>query len=360
MNRNRKAFIAYIAYSPLGNLVLQWLRIPKLYADFRVMVFKKNAMSIAEREFSQKTAIGSIDDFKQALDKHWVSYNEYAYQYEFYNKTEEEREEYVSRSKMGYFYRRYTPGNVKAIFRNKHSFLTLFSKYIHREWIYAPEASYEEFAHLISNYDCIIKPCDGALGRGVFKVYMNSDHTDDRKLYDYCVKDRMLVEQCIESCEELKAFHPQSLNTIRVVTVSNREKSEVFGSFFRMGRGNSVVDNAHAGGVFAQINIEDGTIESDGIDTNGNRFVCHPDSGIKLKGYVIPNWEKVVTTCCEAAKLCGNTIMGWDVAINNQMEIDFVETSFGPDFDVMQSPLQVGVKKRIFAKIKEYSGIEMR
>lgn len=360
MNRNIKAALARTAYSPVGYHVMQWLRIPQLYADYIIWSSKRRELSIAKREFSKGTAKGSYNDFKCALDKHWVSYNEYAYQYEFYNKTEEEREEFVSRSKMGYFYRRYTPGNVKAIFRNKHRFLTLFSKYIHREWIYAPNASYEEFSQLVSNFDCIIKPCDGALGRGVFKVYKNGDHTDDRKLYESCVKDRMLVEQCIESCEELNAFHPQSLNTIRVVTVANKQKAEVFGSFLRMGVGNSVVDNAHAGGVFAQINIKDGMIESDGIDTNGNRYVCHPDSCIKLKGFVIPNWEKVVNTCCEAAKLCDNTIMGWDVAINNQMEIDFVETSFGPDFDVMQSPLQVGVKKRIFAKIKEYSGIEMK
>lgn len=360
MNRNLKSFYANIVYSPLGNQIAQWLGIPKFYADYRIKLFKNNQISIAEREFYKEAANGNIDDFKRALDKHWVSYNEYAYQYEFYNKTEEEREEFVSRAKMGYFYRRYTPGKVKAIFRYKNRSLTLISKFVNRDWIYAPEASYKEFAQLVSNYDCIIKPCDGALGRGVFKVYKSGNHAGDRDLYNSCVKDHMLVEQCIESCEELKEFHPQSLNTIRVVTVSNGEKSEVFGSFFRMGRGDSVVDNAHAGGIFAQINIKDGMIESDGIDTNGNRFVCHPDSGIKLKGFVIPNWEKVVNTCCEAAKLCGNTIMGWDVAINNQMEIDFVETSFGPDFDLMQSPLQAGVKKRIFAKIKEYSGIEMK
>ena len=302
---------------------------------------------------------GSFEDYKQALNKHWVSYNEYAYQYRFYNKSEEERDEFVSRMKMAYYHRRYSSGKAKAVFRNKNRFLLVFKKYIHRKWLYVPEASYEIFTQLISCYDCIVKPCDGKLGMGIFKIFKNENHDGDRQLYDSCVKDRMLVEQCVESCEELKAFHPQSLNTIRVVTVSNSEKSEVFGSFLRMGRGNSVVDNAHAGGIFAQINIKDGTIESDGIDTNGQRYDCHPDSHIYLKGFKIPKWKEVVETCCEA-KLSGNTIMGWDVAINKHGEIEFVEANYGPDFDVMQSPLQVGVKKRIFAKIKEYSGIEMK
>lgn len=360
MNDNLKSQVVNIAYSPSFYKSMKCLRIPQLYAYYRIMRFKKRQLKIAEREFSKETVIGDFDDFKHALHKHWVSYNEYAYQYEFYNKTEEEREEFVSRAKMLYYYIRYTPGNSKAIFRYKNRFLSLFFLYCHRDWIYTPEASYERFSQLISNYDCIVKPCDGGLGHGVFKIYKNRDHTDDRQLYDSCVKNRMMVEQCIESCKELKAFHPSSLNTIRVVTIQNRETSEVFGSFLRMGRGNSVVDNAHAGGIFAQINISDGTIESDGIDTNGKRYDCHPDSHIKLKGFKIPKWKKVVETCCEAAKLTGNTIMGWDVAINNQGEIEFVEANYGPDFDVMQSPLQMGVRKRLFAKIKEYSGIEMK
>ena len=359
MDSQYKFFVTNLVYSPFGNKIVSLLGLMKLYADYKAYSSKRNAFRVAKKEFGKETAKeGNLEDYKQALDKHWVSYDEYI-QYEFWKKTEEERREFVSRAKMAYFHRRYTPANVKAVFR-KDRFLNFFSSYIHRCWIYTPKASYEEFARLVSKYDCIIKPCNGKLGRGIFKVYKNSDHTDDKDLYDSCVKDRMLVEQCIESCEELKSFHPQSLNTIRVVTVSNREKSEVFGSFLRMGRGNSIVDNAHAGGVFAQINIKTGTIESDGIDTNGNRFVCHPDSGIKLKGFVIPRWESIVRTCCEAAKLSGNTLVDWDVAVNKQGEIEFVEANWGPDFDVMQSPLQVGVKKRLFAKIKEYRGIEMK
>ena len=360
MNRKLKFLFANMAYSPYGNQMIQKFRFPQLYADYKTMVFKRKALRIAKKEFSKETAIGSFDDYKQALDKHWVSYNEYAYQYEFYNKTEEEREEFVSREKLGNFYRRYTPGIAKAIFRNKYRFLTKYSKYIHRKWIYAPDASYEEFAQLVSNYDCIIKPCDGAFGRGVFKVYKNSDHTDDRKLYDSCVKDRLLVEQCIESCEELKALHPLSLNTIRVVTVANKEKACVFSGVLRTGVGNSVVDNSHAGGISVQINVENGVVETDGANTKGERFISHPDSGIVYKGYKIPQWDLIVKTCCEAARMIDNPITGWDVAINSNGDLEFVEANYAPDMDMMQTRYKAGVKKRIYALIKEYRGIDMK
>ena len=329
----------------------------KLYAETQVRSIKKTLLAKAKKEFEKGSSLGTFDDYKEALEKHWVSYREYAYQYEFYKKNEAEREEYISRLKMAYFYWRYTPGTAKSVFRNKTKFLTTFKKFIHRQWIYTPESSFEDFVQMVSKYDCIIKPCDGKMGKGIFKTYKDAKRQDD-KLYESCVKDRMLVEQCIEACEELKAFHPQSLNTIRVVTISNLEKSEIFGAVFRVGVGNNVVDNAHAGGLFAQINVKNGVIESDGIDTKGKKFISHPDSGIKFIGFKIPQWDTIVETCCEAAKLKGNPITGWDVAVNNQGDVEFVEGNYGPDFDLMQS--QVGVKKRIYTMIKEYCNIEMK
>jgi len=357
---NLKSFVCSIAYSPMVDKIISSLGVVKIWADLHVYSSKKKLLASAKKAFEEETSVGTFEDYKKALEKHWVSYSEYANMYEFYKKTEEERDEYVSRLKMAYFYWRYTPGVAKAVFRNKTRFLKTFEKYVYRKWIYAPDTSFEDFTKFISKYDCIVKPCDGKLGKGIFKVYKDDKHLDIKKLYHLCVKERKLVEQCIEAHEELKAFHPQSLNTLRVVTVSNKKKAEVFGSLLKMGVGDKVVDNAHAGGLIAQINIKTGEIESEGTNTNGESFTYHPDTKIKIKGYKIPNWNLICKTCCEAAQLIGNPITGWDVAINSSGNIELVEGNYGPDFDGMQSPLQIGVKKSIYAMIKEYCGIEMR
>ena len=360
MNKSLKAFVCKIVYSPAINKMISLMGGNRLWTELHTRSKKRQLLASAAKEYKKGNALGDFDDYKNALEKHWVSYQEYAYQYEFYKKTEEEREEYVSRLRMAYFYWRYTPGAVKSVFRNKTKFLKTFGKYIHREWLYAPAASFEDFEKTVTHYDCIVKPCDGKLGKGIFKIYKDADHKDDRALYESCVKDRMLVEQCIESCEELKAFHPQSLNTIRVVTVGNKDKACVFSGVLRTGVGNSVVDNSHAGGVSAQINVKEGIIESDGADTKGNRFESHPDSGIRFKGFKIPQWDTIVTTCCEAAKLAGNPMTGWDVVINSQGDVEFIEANYGPDLDMMQSRYKAGVKKRIYALIKEYCGVELK
>lgn len=360
MNKLLKNFLSSSVHSPLGDKLLTLGGGKKLQAILYVRSSKKKLLEEAKLEYEKGSSLGNLEDFKQALNKHWVSYSEYAHQYEFHKRTEEEREKYVSRLRMRYFYMRYGSGIPRPLFRNKPKFLKAFDKYIHRKWLFVPNASYNEFVDLVNNSDCIVKPCDSALGKGIYKIKKCTDPYENREVFDECVKKRMLIEECIEQCEELKAFHPQSLNTIRVVTISNRKNAEVFGSFIRMGVGDSVIDNAHAGGVFAQINIKTGKIESDGINTDGERYIYHPDSKLKINGFIIPQWNTIVETCCEAAKLTDNPITGWDVAINSKGNIEFVEGNHCPDFDVMQSPLQVGVKKRIFSLIKEYCGIEMK
>lgn len=360
MKKSLKTRIFNVVYSPLCSKLVALIGVQKLYADLHVRSVKRSFLSNARKEFKKKSALGNFDDYKQAMKKHWVSYTEYAHQYEFYKKTEAEREEYISRLKMSYFYRRYTPGAAKTVFHNKTKFLKTFEKYVHRQWLYVPDSSFEDFEKMVSNMDCIMKPCDGKLGKGIFKTFQNNDHKNDRDLYEKCVKDRILAEQCIEACDELKAFHPQSLNTIRVVTIANKEKACVFSGVFRMGVGESVVDNSHKGGVSAQINVETGIVETDGANTHGDRFERHPDSGISIPGFQIPKWKTIVETCCEAAKLTENPITGWDVVINKHGEVEFIEGNYGPDMDMMQTRYKTGAKKKIHALVKEYCGITMK
>ena len=349
-----------IVYSPVVNKAVSLVGGQKLYAEYLVRQKKKKLLAEAKMEFEKGSSFGNLDDYKQALEKHWVSYKEYAEMYAFYNKTESERDEYVSLLKMTYFYRRYNNGTILPLMRDKQRFLKTYSKCIHRKWLYAPEATYEQFEELITHFDCIVKPCDEARGKGVFKIYKDADHSNDKALYKSCVENRMVVEQCIESCEELKAFHPKSLNTIRVVTIAGKEKACVFSGVFRAGVGDSVVDNTHAGGISVQINPMDGIVETDGADATGKRYTCHPDSGIQFKGYQIPQWKSIVDACCEMAMEVRNPITGWDVVVNNQREVEFIEANYGPDLDVMQVRYGHGVKKKLYALIKDYCGIEMK
>lgn len=362
MKNNSKfhSLVLSFSYSPQGNKLLKILGGPRFYANYLVWKRKKMLLASAKKEYENGSQFGNLYDYKRALEKHWVSYQEYSKMYQFFKKSEEERNEYVALLRMSYFYRRYNNGVVLPIMRDKQRFLKAYSKYIHRKWLFVPDASYDEFEQLVTSYDCIIKPCDAARGKGVFKIYKDADHSNDKSLFETCVKNRMMVEQCIESCKELMDFHPQSLNTIRVVTIAGKERACVFSGVLRTGVGDNVVDNTHAGGISVQINPQSGVIETDGADSNGNKYVYHPDSKIQFKGFRIPHWDDIVEKSCKLAIEVANPITGWDVVVNSQGEVEFIEANYGPDLDVMQVRCGHGIKKKLYALIKEYCGIEMK
>lgn len=311
--------------------------------------------SEAEEKFSSDACSkGTLQDYLLALKKHWVSYSEYMYQYEFYNLNEAERSEYISRLQMIAFYRLVLPSRVKNIFWNKKMFLNRFAQYIHRQWLDVNKCTYDEFVDFISEKDCIVKLGEGCCGQGVFKTYTNvKEYT--QQFYEVLKQQDALVEECIEGCAELQSFHHESLNTIRVVTILHEGRHQVLHAFFRTGTGKSVVDNAHAGGLFAQINVENGIIESNGISVNGDNYTKHPDTGVQFMGFIIPRWAEIKSTVISAAEtLPGLFICGWDVTITNDGLIEIIEGNHGPDFDVMQSPLKKGYFHRINQDIKSF------
>lgn len=306
----------------------------------------------------EKSTNGSLSDYKKALKKHRVTISEYLYKFEFWKLNQEQRNEFISCSEMQCIYRKMITPNVRNTFFNKVSFLKTFNNYIFREWILAKDASFEDFSNFIQKHDCIVKPLEATRGHGIFKIEKNVSNIEE--VYKKCCNENMLIEECIHAHPEIEEFHPSSLNTIRVVTISNSEKCIIFGALLRMGAGGSFIDNTHSGGVFASINIKTGELETDGIDSNGNHYEFHPNSNKKIKGFKIPYWEKVIETCNNATKVVPNTLFaGWDICVCANGNIEFIEGNHGPDFDGgMQAPKKIGVKNKVKKCVEELIGVD--
>lgn len=300
---------------------------------------------------ARKSEVSRMAIFRyfMALPIYLVSFDEYFNQYDFPSLNSKSRKEFVTRDGVRLFYAD-IPWSVKRIFWEKDKFLKRFSKYIHRKWMVAKDSTFEEFKSFVYETKVIAKPMGSCCGVGIRMLPITKNDEQLRSLHSQCVSQNAILEQVIQNGGDLQSFHPDSLNTIRVVTVRNIKTSDVmiFGAFFRMGRGGSQIDNAHAGGIFAQINVETGVIESEGLDVRGHRYAQHPDTHKQIIGFQIPRWNEIKQVCIEAAGIVPeNYITGWDVVINENEEIEFVEGNHGPDWDVMQSPLCIGVKKRL-------------
>ncbi|MBR1595535.1 MAG: hypothetical protein IJ665_02425 [Phocaeicola sp.] len=320
---------------------------------------KKRFLQEAKNKFANGNVLGSYKDYVNAFKKHRVTYSEYMFSYEYWHLNEEERNKFISTSEMQILYRKLGNKKVREVFHDKVLFLKAFSPFVHRWWSLAESLSLEDLKKHAEQFDIIAKPIDGTRGNGIFKI-ISAKVTDWAQLYEHLNKNKYLLEQCIESCNELNEFHPTSLNTIRVVTISSRNHCKVFGAILRMGAHGSIIDNTHAGGIYAPINIVTGQIDVPAIDAHNNHYDTHPDTGKPIKGFRIPEWDKIISTCKEASQEIPNIhFAGWDICINSAGQIEIVEGNHAPDFDGgMQAPLKKGVKKEIQQVVLDIMGVD--
>lgn len=290
---------------------------------------------------------GSLTDYKHALYRHRVSYDEYMKCYEFWKLDEKHRDEFISEREMRCIYRKTVQVSFDRLSSNKALLLRSFDKFVHRQWRETSSITFEEFKSFVSSTDCIAKPLFGTLGRGVFMIRKDDSH-NWQELYNYCCENKILVEEHIRACTEMEAFHPQSLNTIRVFTISKEGRCEVVASEFRVGVGDSVIDNVSAGGIVAAIDLDTGTIIDDSEDKAGHKYEVHPNTGKAFKGFVIPNWNKVVDVCKAMSAVVPEMIFaGWDICVLQNGEVELIEVNSYPNVTGLQTAYHKGLKPRI-------------
>lgn len=216
--------------------------------------------------------------------------------------------------------------------------------------------SENEFIKFIERHKrVIIKPKESACGEGIrlldFCNSLNKEIIYNE--YQNLKGHDILIEECIENEPLVKAFHPSSLNTVRIVTVKTHSGVEILGSFIRFGRSNNIVDNGGQNGLLAMVDCTTGTIMTDAFDKMGNSFQRHPDSNIPFIGFKIPGFKDMITVVTKAALINPQVkVIGWDVVKKSNGEIDIVEGNHRPDAYGLQMPIDKGYKTKLYKMIK--------
>lgn len=230
---------------------------------------------------------------------------------------------------LAIFDRQNNPKKDIHIIGNKYECYERLKEYYGRECILVndktPREEFESFAK--KHGTIIIKPLFNDSGKGV-------------RLYNYgeaIPSHAFIAEELIRQSEELARFHPQSVNTLRLNTIRCKDSIEVVWAILRYGRDNRIVDNAHYGGLFSVIDNNGVAIAAG--DVERHQYVTHPDTGVALTGFKVPDWEKA----CEmvrglATKVGGLRFVGWDLAFTDRGWI-LVEANTSPG---ILSPMVTG------------------
>ena len=103
-----------------------------------------------------------------------------------------------------------------------------------------------------------------------------------------------IIQEVLEQSDFMNQFCETSVNTIRMAVYRsvNSDKSEVINSIVRIGRKGSLIDNAHAGGVFVGVDAT-GRISKYCSNQYGERIDSFNGINFSDGDFVIPNYENI-------------------------------------------------------------------
>ncbi|MCQ2301205.1 MAG: hypothetical protein MJZ94_01095 [Bacteroidales bacterium] len=144
-----------------------------------------------------------------------------------------------------------------------------------------------------------------------------SENEDDIVLVHKVMQGRnIIVQKLVHQHSSIAELHPNSINTLRIMTIMYEGQVHVMTHFIRMGIDGKKVDNVSSGGMLCGIN-EDGQMLETGYDEDGRPLKAHPTSGVVFKGRSIPNFEACLDMVRNLAPRLSHMakLISWDVAI---------------------------------------------
>lgn len=209
--------------------------------------------------------------------------------------------------------------------------------------------------------DFVFKPLDKSFGRGIKRI-RSEGKTDAESIAAELIKEApCILEETVIADETIRSLHSASLNTIRVTTyLDDYGRVTIHLPFFKIGQGGSFVDNGGSGGIFALIDADTGVIISNGKDENNTVYERHPDTGVTLKGFRIPEWDSLKNFAEEAARMFPEArYAGWDMALSADSGWLVVEVNCRTQFYGQQMCDEVG-KKSDFEKLINWPDLKTR
>lgn len=205
--------------------------------------------------------------------------------------------------------------------------------------------SKEKAIEILSNKtDITIKPSMASYGGKGVKFLQNPSREEVEEFISNLGYENLIFQETIKQSSETAKLHSTSLNTIRIMTLILDDEVKVLPwCAFRMGIGNSKVDNASFGGIYCKVN-EDGSLSNFAYDALGKKFEKHPDGGefSSVKFEFIDKIRNLVKAA--AQRFPHFRLIGWDIAIDENNEpviieanltmsgMDVIETICGPLF----------------------------
>lgn len=224
------------------------------------------------------------------------------------------------------------------IMNNKIQFLETYRDYIGRAWIDLRVAGSTGLKGLCQQVNTVFaKPISDFGGTGVERI-TTDDETDYEMLNTRLLTNHQyLVEEGVIQHDALNKLCPDSVNTLRIVTLTIHNTPHYLYALLRVGSGNNHVDNISSGGMYTRIGTG-GILEFPAFcDKTGLYYDCHPVTKTAFTGFTVPMFEEAIALCLKAAQVKPElAYIGWDVAITPDGPV-LIEGNILPGYDMVQN-----------------------
>ena len=176
---------------------------------------------------------------------------------------------------------------------------------------------------------------DSMGGHGIF--FWNHDDSEEELMKLICQADNVIVQEVIRQHPKMASLNEDSVNTMRLATLTFNGEVHVVSQFIRVGAKGMQVDNVSSGGMYCGIQST-GMLCDYGFDHLG-RKAYNSASGVEFKGFEIPGYAKCIelvkSKAPRMAYVCN--FVSWDFCIAEDGEPIMIETNFAfPDAIVNQ------------------------
>lgn len=259
--------------------------------------------------------------------------------YQFEKLSETEKRKYVGAYELKQYYLTMNQSGRPEVIDSKEKTYEVFQAFFHRDVLVVQDSSAKDqfLAFVCKHTPCLLKPLRQFGGKGIVWIDYTNSETAEVLFSEQIEKGPFLLEEMIIQDPEMAKFHPQSVNTIRYTTLFHDGELFRLQAVLRMGKGESFVDNASSGGIYALIDIETGILHGPARSFSGERYDYHPNTGVLLEGTHIPRWQELNQLIDKVVRVVPEQKqVGWDFALSVGGWV-LVEANTGPaiqSFDI--------------------------
>lgn len=347
-----KEYMRYRLYEiPEGELSSRWPEV-KLAHDEEAEKRRKERRELTISKIADETGWSSEEvevKVQDAIDRTSCYPLEY-YEFRMFEMTEEQQAEVCLHPLSSAVNGLYNQNRLfMSLTLNKAICNEYFKEFIPRRWCSTLNMKRKNFTRTFESCSRIIyKPIMGHMGYGIETFDLGKQTVDE--VFDILQSyPPGVAEEYVRQHSVLSELCPDSVNTIRIVTVVSKRRPvtrdgkymDVAYAAIRIGAGSSVVDNFHSGGMCASVDVETGEVMTHATDMNCHIFETHPVTGAGIKGLRVPYFREaieLVRKACDMPLVEGQ--IGWDIAIGEDGP-QLIEVNMDPGIVLLSTPYAI-------------------